>query len=81
MTTFGSYGQVASARQSEIIQNRGKSNQTERPILVEFAKAVAGALANPKEFAKNSLLSEKNCVDSEGKIRGVKLRTRHRSKR
>lgn len=46
LTTFYSYGEVGSRRQSEIIQSLGESRREERPDLVEFAKAVARELRN-----------------------------------
>jgi integrase len=44
LTTFRSYGAVVSRRQGEIIRNLAKPHHTERPDLVEFAKAVVREL-------------------------------------
>lgn len=44
LTTFLSYGQVATRRQGEIIRDLAKPQQRERPDVTEFAKAVAREL-------------------------------------
>ena len=48
LTTFYSYGEVATRRQGEIIQDLAEPRQTERPDIVEFAKAVARELRSPE---------------------------------
>jgi integrase len=48
LTTFYSYGQVASARQGEIIRELAKPQKAELPDVAEFVKAVA------REFAVQS---------------------------
>jgi hypothetical protein len=48
LTTFYSYGQVASARQGEIIRELAKPQKVELPDVAEFVKAVA------REFAVQS---------------------------
>jgi len=45
LTTFCSYGQVASARQGEIIRDLGKPQETQLPNVTELAKALARELA------------------------------------
>jgi len=41
LTTFNSYGTVATVRQREIMQDLAKPRQSERPDVTEFDKAVA----------------------------------------
>jgi integrase/recombinase XerD len=55
LMTFCSYGEVASARQGEIIRDIAKPKQSERPDAAEFAKAVARELAKQNDFAKPNL--------------------------
>ncbi len=51
LTTFYSYGEVGSRRQGEIIRDLAKPQQTQRPDVAEFAKAVARELSVQTEFA------------------------------
>ena len=44
LTTFYSYGEVASRRQGEILRSLAKPHQVERTDVAEFAKAVAREL-------------------------------------
>ncbi len=44
LTTFRSYGAVGTRRQSELIRDLAKPQHTNRPDVVEFAKAVAREL-------------------------------------
>ncbi len=50
LTTFYSYGEVGSRRQGEIIRDLAKPQQTQRPDVSEFAKAVARELSVQAEF-------------------------------
>jgi integrase/recombinase XerC len=48
LTTFYSYGQVASSRQGEIIRELGKPQQTQSPDVAQLAKALAREMASQK---------------------------------
>ena len=51
LTTFYSYGEVGNRRQGEIIRDLAEPQQTQRPDVAEFAKAVARELSVQAEFA------------------------------
>jgi hypothetical protein len=48
LTTFCSYGAVATRRQAEIIQNLAKPQQTESPDVAQLAKALAREMVSQK---------------------------------
>lgn len=50
LTTFYSYGEVGSRRQGEIIRDLAKPQQTQRPDVSEFAKAVARELRSSERI-------------------------------
>jgi len=48
LTTFRSYGTVANRRQTQIIRDLAKPQQTESPTVKQLAKALAQEMANQK---------------------------------
>jgi hypothetical protein len=62
LTTFRSYGAVGTRRQCEIIRNVANPQPSERPEVVEFAKAVVRELARSEWLFQTIIVSEKKIV-------------------
>jgi hypothetical protein len=78
---FCSYGRVASTRLGEIFRELATPWPPESSNVAEPAKARARESAKQNEFGKTRSWLSRPVGDSHGNIRGVKVRSSHRSER